>query len=420
MLKRLGKVFGPLVCALLLLVGLYLVFPVSQPHHLGKEKNSAVALTKAGFKSRVQKVRAFSDPKANFVPFFGSSEWLRFDAMHPSVLAEAYKRPYIPYLLGQKGAASLTQYYGIQQIKGQIKNKKAIYVISPQWFVRKGANKGAFQNYFSNDQTIRFLQNQTGTTYDRYAARRLLKLYPEASMSDLIEKVADGQKLSNKDKQRLKFNDWVFEKTDAIFSYLPLGKTYNQVIMPHVGKLPKAFSYNHLSRIASQDAKVATRSNQFGIDDCFYQTRIKKHLKKLKGSQRHFNYTKSPEFNDLQLVLNEFSKQNTDVLFVIPPVNKKWTDYTGLDQKMYQKSVEKIKHQLQSQGFNHISDLSRDGGKPYFMQDTIHLGWNGWLELDKHINPFLTEENSKPNYHINNKFLKRSWAKYTGRPSDYK
>lgn len=56
MLKRLGKVFGPLVCALLLLVGLYLVFPVSQPHHLGKEKNSAVALTKAGFKSRVQKL----------------------------------------------------------------------------------------------------------------------------------------------------------------------------------------------------------------------------------------------------------------------------------------------------------------------------------------------------------------------------
>lgn len=44
--------------------------------------------------------------------------------MHPSVLAEAYNRPYIPYLLGQKGAASLTQYYGIQQIKGQIKNKK--------------------------------------------------------------------------------------------------------------------------------------------------------------------------------------------------------------------------------------------------------------------------------------------------------
>ncbi|MDE7504897.1 D-alanyl-lipoteichoic acid biosynthesis protein DltD, partial [Streptococcus agalactiae] len=112
--------------------------------------------------------------------------------------------------------------------------------------------------------------------------------------------------------------------------------------------------------------------------------------------------------------------QNTDVLFVIPPVNKKWTDYTGLDQKMYQKSVEKIKHQLQSQGFNHIADLSRDGGKPYFMQDTIHLGWNGWLELDKHINPFLTEENSKPNYHINNKFLKKSWAKYTERPSDYK
>lgn len=49
MLKRLGKVFGPLVCALLLLVGLYFVFPVSQPHHLGKEKKQCSSVDEGRF-----------------------------------------------------------------------------------------------------------------------------------------------------------------------------------------------------------------------------------------------------------------------------------------------------------------------------------------------------------------------------------
>ena len=37
------------------------------------------------FKERSQKVRALSDPNMRFVPFFGSSEWLRFDGAHPAV-----------------------------------------------------------------------------------------------------------------------------------------------------------------------------------------------------------------------------------------------------------------------------------------------------------------------------------------------
>ena len=66
-----------------------------------------------------------------FVPFFGSSEWLRFDSMHPGVLAEKYNRSYRPYFMGQAGAASLSQYFGMQQITPELKNKQAVFVISP-------------------------------------------------------------------------------------------------------------------------------------------------------------------------------------------------------------------------------------------------------------------------------------------------
>lgn len=48
-----------------------------------------------------------------FIPFLGSSEWVRFDSMHPAVLAEKYNRPYRPYFLGQAGATSLIQIFWI-------------------------------------------------------------------------------------------------------------------------------------------------------------------------------------------------------------------------------------------------------------------------------------------------------------------
>ena len=63
-----------------------------------EEKYSAASISAESFKERSQKVRALTDPDMRFIPFFGSSEWNRFDNMHPAVLAEKYNRSYRPYL----------------------------------------------------------------------------------------------------------------------------------------------------------------------------------------------------------------------------------------------------------------------------------------------------------------------------------
>lgn len=138
MLKRLWMIFGPVLIAGLLVFLLIFFYPTEMHHNLGAEKRSAVATTIDSFKERSQKVRALSDPNVRFVPFFGSSEWLRFDGAHPAVLAEKYNRSYRPYLLGQGGAASLNQYFGMQQMLPQLENKQVVYVISPQWFSKNG------------------------------------------------------------------------------------------------------------------------------------------------------------------------------------------------------------------------------------------------------------------------------------------
>ena len=112
MLKRLWLIFGPIFIAGFLVLLLIFFYPSTTSHNLTEEKYSAASVSVESFKERSQKVRALTDPNMRFIPFLGSSEWLRFDGAHPAVLAEKYNRSYRPYLLGQRGAASLNQYSG--------------------------------------------------------------------------------------------------------------------------------------------------------------------------------------------------------------------------------------------------------------------------------------------------------------------
>ncbi|MDD6893890.1 MAG: D-alanyl-lipoteichoic acid biosynthesis protein DltD, partial [Lactobacillus sp.] len=127
------------------------------------------------------------------------------------------------------------------------------------------------------------------------------------------------------------------------------------------------------------------------------------------GSQKHYSYLKSPEYADLEVVLNQFKKTNTNVVFMITPVNAKWEKMTGLPMSMYYQTADKIKYQLRSQGFNNIVDYSHDGGKPGFMEDTIHIGWAGWVNFDHRIAPFLEQKQPQPHYHMNKAFLSKQW-----------
>ena len=51
-----------------------------------------------------------------------------------------------PTFLGERGAASLNQYFGMQQILPELKDNTAVYVVSPQWFTKKGYDSSAFNN----------------------------------------------------------------------------------------------------------------------------------------------------------------------------------------------------------------------------------------------------------------------------------
>lgn len=421
MLKRLWLIFGPIFVAGLLVFLLICFYPSSPSHNLMEEKYSAASISAESFKERSQKVRALTDPDMRFVPFFGSSEWMRFDSMHPAVLAEKYDRSYRPYFMGQAGAATLSQYFGIQQITSELENKQAVFVISPQWFTKEDHDPTIFQTYFNNDQLTAFLENQSGDAASQYAANRLLKQNPGVSMKSIVEKLAKGEKLSEFDQSMINISSQLNEKQSAIFGQFSIrGRLrYKDHVEKYLGSLPEQFSYEELENIARKEGEENTTNNDLGVDNHFYNTKLKKDWKKWEGSQKNFNFLKSPEYNDLQLVLDQFAKSKVNVLFVFQPVNKKWMDYTGLSEEMYQHTVEKIRYQLESQGFTNIADFSKNGGDPYFVKDTIHIGWLGWLAFDKVVNPFLSNPTTELNYQMNDRFFSQDWATYDGNIKDF-
>ena len=386
-----------------------------------EEKYSAASISAESFKERSQKVRALTDPDMRFIPFFGSSEWNRFDNMHPAVLAEKYNRSYRPYFLGQAGAASLSQYFGMQQITSELENKQAVFVISPQWFTKEDHDPTIFQTYFNNDQLTAFLENQSGDAASQFAANRLLKQNPGISLKGIVEKLAKNEQLSDFDQTMVNLSAEFNERQATLFEQFSIrGRlSYKDHVEKYLGTLPDQFSYEELEAIARKEGEENTTNNDLGVDNHFYNNQLKKDFKKWEGSQKNFNYLKSPEYNDLQLVLDQFAKSKVNVLFVFQPVNKKWMDYTGLSEEMYQRTVEKIRYQLESQGFTNIADFSKNGDEPYFVKDTIHIGWLGWLAFDKVVNPFLSNPTTAPNYQMNDRFFSQDWANYDGNIKDF-
>lgn len=182
--KELFKIFGPLICAFLLL-GIFLGLPLFNRGKISKEKMREISYSQSTniFKGRYVKNQAFS---GKYVPFFGSSELSRLDALHPSILAEKYHRNYQPFLLGNAGSQSLAHFYSMQPVNSALHGKKAVFIISPQWFVKDGTDDEAFSLYYSNLEGVNWILNSKDSRATRYAASRLLAM-PTGSSDKLME-----------------------------------------------------------------------------------------------------------------------------------------------------------------------------------------------------------------------------------------
>ncbi|MDR1018849.1 MAG: D-alanyl-lipoteichoic acid biosynthesis protein DltD [Lachnospiraceae bacterium] len=421
--KKLWKAIGPVICAMILVLVL-LVSPLNYVKRYSKKELDTYAASQSlqVFLGTPIKSQAFANKK--YLPIMGSSELSRFDSFHPSVIAKKYNRDYTPFLIGTAGTQSLTHYFYLNSIEKEMKNRKIVFIISPQWFIRKydrktktitrdGIDKYAFYQFVSSEDICKWaLSADPKLETTKVTAKRLLS-FPSIDDSEfkrpILESLANGQKPGGLTKAIMDVQFQIYSGEDRF---------YSKFSKPIVGRkfkkkervLPNIYNAQLLKEIAEEEGKRESRNNNFDINNTFYNLKIRPKFSKLKGAFRRTSYLTSAEYTDFQLLLNEFAKLNDDVMFVIPPVNTKWTKYTGLRKDMLQTFSKKITEQLRSQGFNNIVDYTDKGGVPYFLNDTIHIGKVGWITFDGDLQNFLNR-NDKHTYKINNKkYLTKEWA----------
>ncbi|MEH7336396.1 D-alanyl-lipoteichoic acid biosynthesis protein DltD [Neobacillus drentensis] len=329
-----------------------------------------------------------------YLPIYGSSELARLDRFHPSNYFKESKDGFTPFLVGRGGTESLIHFLNFSEHTNQLKGKKLVFVLSPQWFQPGGADESHFVPNYSSLQGYDFALNQNiDPVIKKKAIKRLLTFSP----------INSDPLLSTILKAEITNDPW--EKKKAAI-YRPFATLYHDLLVKKdfyytlAGGFPRNRDINKKVRNKSWDqlevqaehlGERQSTNNPFNISNYQYN-KIKKMVPSLKDSKVGASYGESPEYGDFQLVLDLLKESGAKPLFVSVPVNGKWYDYTGFPLEGREAYYTRIKKQIESEGFQ-IADFSNHEYDPYFMKDTIHIGWKGWVYTDKVIKDFYDGKN---------------------------
>ena len=387
--------FKPLMVAVILF-SILLLFPAQWLLPWINEKlveRESVGLDPNMFQGYLVQQKMLDDPA--YLPVYGSSELARLDPFHPSNYFHVNPHGFTPFLVGRGGTEALLHFLNFSAHADQLKGKRIVFVLSPQWFVPEGSDESHFAPNFSVLQGYQFALNpKVNHSLVIEGSKRLLAYNVVKSdwmLSSLLEANLYHDKWHQTKAMVIKPFAYgflhVLERRDLILSLLDV----------HLKKLhPKPAltqnkSWAELEDAASHLAAKKAADNPFFVNDFYYKAMLQPKLDKLHGYKKGASYATSKQYQDLQLVLDVLKEAGAKPLFVSVPVNGYWSDYTGFPAKGRTDYYVKVKKQVEKNGFP-VLDLSSHEYDKYFFKDTIHLGYKGWVSVDKGILQFEKQQ----------------------------
>lgn len=99
-----------------------------------------------------------------------------------------------PIYVGKAGYQSLTHAITLGAVGSQAANKKAVLIVSPQWFKENGVKSTAFEAAFSEEEYIALLENPdiSQETKDYINGRLQNIMTDNENMSERVKKPGNG------------------------------------------------------------------------------------------------------------------------------------------------------------------------------------------------------------------------------------
>ena len=281
-----------------------------------------------------------------------------------------------------------------------LQGKKIVLITAPQSYVPAGIASDLFMANYSQLQLLNILLDETIPDELRtYLAARVQQLFAQyaedtgqrpqdGTAGDLLSAAwAEGRSPAPYVPYAAA-SRWLLETkdlTDARACISGLEETSPEAPAEALG-----YDWAAWETAAMEQAAEMVTNNDFTMQDSYYATYIGARLEQQAGQDADLRYDESPEYDDLRCLLELCRLRDLEVLFVHVPMHGSWYDYTGFPadrRAVYYENVRQIVGQYDNV---ELLDLTGQEYEPYFLCDTMHLGWKGWLAVDRAIVDFVS------------------------------
>ncbi|MDA8226268.1 MAG: D-alanyl-lipoteichoic acid biosynthesis protein DltD [Desulfitobacterium hafniense] len=350
------------------------------------------------FQGSLLQRKALKDPA--LFPLYGSSEMSMIFDYHPGKVFAGRPTGFQPYLVGKGGTQTIIQALNLAALGDDLKGKKVAVFVTPQWYSPLGIQQSTFGGNFSPLHAYEImLDSKLSASVKQRIAFRILQFPDAVKDYPLLKALLVANASSNREAKlqrklyyfpakielsALQINDL----SKSIYYLKKLPKKISQATnQASSSRLNKGIDWTDLRSKAIEEASEVTSKNRFGMLDSFYFEHIEPKLEERKGSDKKAKLFPSPEYEDLQILLDILGEKNAKPIVVIIPMNGPWYDYTEFPRSERTQCYELLANIVRSHGFA-LADLSSHEYDKYYLRDPWHLAWEGWVDVDQALDEF--------------------------------
>lgn len=321
---------------------------------------------------------------------FGSSEWYiskgRVSMCPQAVFGETGAGVDMTYV-GEGYDQSLWQAIaaGAYGSSGKVKNRKVMIVVSPQWFFKRAGDENKFYTKFSYSLYRAFMQSDAISSDTKaYVRQRCADL--GVDVGKLAAASHDTPLDAINDAAYATVDSWRLRSELANIEGLAPLKSDARKAAEESGTRGAEPDWDALLAQAETEGEAACTNNDYGVYDEFWE---KNHT---FDPELFENFDDAEdEYADLSCFLEVCREVGFEPLVCILPVHGPWYDVSDVASGNRQEYYDRIRAICDEAGASY-ADFSGFEYEKYFLCDTVHPGWKGWVRIEHAFYDFVNEK----------------------------
>jgi len=263
------------------------------------------------------------------------------------------------------------------------KNRKVVLMLSPQWFFKGNGQQSKLSSKFSYQLYKGFLENDSiGDDTKAYVRQRLEMLGVDgtqiaaANDDTFVDAINDAAYQFSNDLR-------IRSKIDALVKGSPKNSPTRST-----GKPTGEPDWDALLSDAQAQGEQSCTNNDYGIHDAYWDKNSQ-----YKSEQNQDFVHADDEWADFQCLLKVCKEAGFEPLVVILPMHGGWYDEMGVTSDIRAQFYDQARSLCDEAGVAY-ADFSSCEYEKYFLCDTVHPGWIGWVRIEHAVYDFVNGQDN--------------------------